>query len=295
MRLLGIGLVALSMAAGCRHLVDPAAVADAELAARVRTALVNDPELGLRPLSVQVRRGVVHLAGRVASAEEAARLERLVRSVAGVVDVELAVHVGTDPLPPRPPRRPPTGTDALDRPAAPRLLAVGATVARTAPRHDALGARVAVGPLLKIGAPRGVTATLDFNWFAAQLRAEARPAQRLGRLRFRPIMAGASYTVRGEGAALSLSLVGGVSFNSLRLDDSLAAATRLPVEIHRSFVWRPGATLWIETGRRTAVSVFAGYLLTRPTVRWLEEGALVARRLRADTAVVSVGVAYKLF
>lgn len=295
MRPLIVLLLTLWAGAGCRHLSDPTAIADAQLAARVRTAIVNDPELGLRAVEIEVRQGVVHVAGRVGSPDEAARLESLVRSVPGVAAVELAVQIGSAPAPPARSRRPATGTDALDRPADPRLLAVGVSLSRTAPRQRALAPRVALGPLVRIGAARGFTATIDFNWFAANLHGRDGDTSPIARIRFRPVMGGVGYTIRGEHAALTVSLAGGVSFNSLRLAEPVAPPAALPVQVDPSPVWRPGATVWIEAGRRGAVSAFAGYLVTRPGVAWLEDGRLVHRRLRADTVVVSAGFAYKLF
>ena len=51
---------------------------------RIRTALVNDPQLSLRGIEVHVTAGVAHLTGSVASNEEAQRLVSLVRAIAGV-------------------------------------------------------------------------------------------------------------------------------------------------------------------------------------------------------------------
>jgi hypothetical protein len=41
--------------------------------------------------------------------------------------------------------------------------------------------------------------------------------------------------------------------------------------------------------------VFAGYVVTRPSVTFFEDGQIEKRGLRANTLLVSAGVAYKLF
>ena len=67
--------------------VQPQAVADAEVGVRVKTALVNDPQLGPRGIDVRINRGLVILVGQVNSAEEATRAVDLARGVPGVTDV----------------------------------------------------------------------------------------------------------------------------------------------------------------------------------------------------------------
>jgi hyperosmotically inducible protein len=69
-------------------------VDDARLVAAVRTAILNDRELGLRQIAVESRGGVVTLSGRVASDDEADRVVKLTRSVNGVRDVKSTLRVG---------------------------------------------------------------------------------------------------------------------------------------------------------------------------------------------------------
>ena len=87
-------LVMLALAAGCRTVVDPLAISDAQTAARVKTALVNDPELGTRTIEVRVVLGVARLSGRVLTQAEADRAIGIARSVAGVVDVQATLQIG---------------------------------------------------------------------------------------------------------------------------------------------------------------------------------------------------------
>jgi hypothetical protein len=53
--------------------------------------------------------------------------------------------------------------------------------------------------------------------------------------------------------------------------------------------------VWYDPTGRAALNLSAGYLITRPRLTLLYEGRLNRRSLRADTAVFSVGLAYKLF
>jgi hyperosmotically inducible protein len=66
---------------------------DGRLSAAVRTALLNDPQLGLRRIAVEARLGVITLSGAVRTSEEVQRAEKLARSVAGVRDVQSALRI----------------------------------------------------------------------------------------------------------------------------------------------------------------------------------------------------------
>src|SRR5512145_2481388 len=84
------GLVICAMVPACSAVVDRAAIEDAQTAARVKTALVNDPELGASAIEVRVEHGIVQLAGRVRTQTEADRAAAVAQSVPGVQGVELA-------------------------------------------------------------------------------------------------------------------------------------------------------------------------------------------------------------
>ena len=60
---------------------------DGRIAAAVRTALVNERDLGLRDIAVDVRQGVVFLSGEVRTLEEAQHAATVVRGVRGVRDL----------------------------------------------------------------------------------------------------------------------------------------------------------------------------------------------------------------
>jgi len=69
----------------------------------------------------------------------------------------------------------------------------------------------------------------------------------------------------------------------------------VPVEVGNSLAWRPGVSVWFDLGRRFALNVSGGYVMTRLRITVLEGGRLVKRDERGDTAVVHGGLAYKLF
>lgn len=88
-RLLLIAMLILvaACASAPRVSVSSAQLADAELIARVKTALLNDPVVGLRRIDVLASRDDVRLVGRVASAAERDRAVEIARGVAGVRSV----------------------------------------------------------------------------------------------------------------------------------------------------------------------------------------------------------------
>ncbi len=68
---------------------------DARVAAAVRSALLADPDLGLRAITVDVDRGVVSLSGVVRTEEEAARAATVSGRAAGVREVKSGIKVGS--------------------------------------------------------------------------------------------------------------------------------------------------------------------------------------------------------
>ena len=46
---------------------------------------------------------------------------------------------------------------------------------------------------------------------------------------------------------------------------------------------------------RLGVNVFGGYLVTRPELAVLSGGSVATRRVNADTAIVSLGLAWWIF
>ena len=288
---LGVAL-ASTVSVGCRHAINPAVIDDARVSVRVRTAIVNDPVLGLRTIDVRVVRGVAELAGEVGSAAEADRLVVLVRGVAGVSDVRSTVRiVGAPSASLATPARL-VQTEPLQDSDDPRLIAVGVSLSWTEPGQRTRDGGVSVGPLVRLGAGDGFAVTADFNWFAFDLFSAPERSLRLAHVAIRPVMAGLGYRISRRQLAAEFSIAGGVAFNSLRTSDVVGSAVALQVD--RSLAWRPGVTVWHDRNR-VAFNSFLGYVKTRPSVWYLEDGHLDKRSLRADALLVGVGVAYKLF
>ena len=292
-----VTLMVLALAAGCRTAVDPLAISDAQTAARVKTALVNDPDLGARTIEVRVVLGVVRLSGRVLTQAEADRAVRIVRGVAGVVDVQAALQIGGQAASPPDEQSQRFELPELDSPELqgnPGFLALGGSFVWSAPRTATLRKRVALSPLIKLGSGRGLGLAVGLDWFQAELQSLAESREVLTRVQIKPVMLGASYTFASERTSLSASLVGGYAWNSLTVTDTGIAAG-LPVEVDNSLAWRPGVSLWYDVNRRTALNLSVGHVITRLRLTVLEGGRLEKRPVRGDTTIVHVGVAYKLF
>ena len=89
-------VLAASLSLGCasaRATSRPAATDDSSVSTRVRTLLLNDPQVNGGTINVTATNGVVTLSGRVRSEAELERAVALARQTSGVTDVrsELAV------------------------------------------------------------------------------------------------------------------------------------------------------------------------------------------------------------
>lgn len=93
----GTSLVALALAASltgaCSSKSLRPAMDDSGVSTRVRTALLNDPQVAATNITVTSTNGVVTLSGRVRTPAEADRAVAVARQTTGVADVrsELAV------------------------------------------------------------------------------------------------------------------------------------------------------------------------------------------------------------
>ena len=100
-----LGVLLLALSAGCASAprvgvssgASSAAVADAELVARVKTALLNDAVVGTRRIDVHVVADQVRLTGRVASATERDRAVSIAQGVSGVRSVTSNLEIRPQP------------------------------------------------------------------------------------------------------------------------------------------------------------------------------------------------------
>jgi len=105
--LLFFGLAALAVAAlpACGastssvHTMNstPGAMDDATVTARVKTVLLNDPQVNATKITVTTTSGIVSLTGSVRSKAEEARAIELARQITGVRDVKSTLQVGPIP------------------------------------------------------------------------------------------------------------------------------------------------------------------------------------------------------
>lgn len=286
----------------------PAAVADAQTAVRVKTALVNHESLGTLPIDVQVRSGVVTLDGTVRSADEEESARKLALGVAGVARVESRLQIGDPDLPPAagvssaaPQRMLPEGGTSRLPALAPRpeegplrLVGLGASVRVTRPSEATLGGALAVGPLLRLRPRNGMGPAIAFNWTNTEIETGPTGRPGLAAIQLRPVMAGVEYGVVRGRLAVGASAVGGYSFNRLGVDTARAGPGRA-IAVGNGFVWRPGAVLWADVTPRIGVNVFGGYLFARPKVTFASDASIATERVNAGSVVVSVGVAYWIF
>jgi hypothetical protein len=168
-------------------------------------------------------------------------------------------------------------------------VALGASVNLMKPSESALGGtRTTVSPTLGVAPTKGIGFTYGLSWFEQRLPLEdiGGPLAE-GELHIRPVMLGAGYTFGSERTLISVSAVGGYSINTLKIDDDTRRGPG-EIEISHSPVVRPGIRLWRTLHEHFGVSVFGGYVITRPklTIDGTE------RTLKADYAVFSVGGAY---
>jgi hypothetical protein len=226
---------------------------------------------------------------------DADRAAALARTVPGVRDVQLNLQIGgtgasliEDPVDSPPESVDEFGTDD------PGLLAVGASLGWSGPRVGALDPRVSVGPLVRLGSGRGLGLALALNWFQTTLGDASPGAVVISRIHVRPIMAGLSYTWAADWLSISPSLVGGLAFNSMTVQET-GPAGRVAVEVGNSFVWRPGVSVWFDVSRRAAVNLTLGYVVTNLRITFLEESRLVRQSIPGDTTILHAGLAYKLF
>jgi hyperosmotically inducible protein len=91
--LLGAIVLAASLSAGCAGKTIRPATDDGGISTRVRTALLNDPQVAAGQINVTAANGVVTLSGSVRTAAERDRAVALARQTSGVSDVRSELSV----------------------------------------------------------------------------------------------------------------------------------------------------------------------------------------------------------
>ena len=90
--LLLVMLLASALATSCGKSVGDT-IDDATITTRVKTALLNDPDVGGLRIDVDTFKGVVTLSGRVYTKEEETKAIALARTVSGVTDVKSTLQI----------------------------------------------------------------------------------------------------------------------------------------------------------------------------------------------------------
>jgi osmotically-inducible protein OsmY len=89
---LGLALT-LSLSVACANKSIRPATDDGSITTRVRTALLNDPQIAAQGINVAASGGVVTLSGRVRTAVERDRAVTVARQTTGVTDVRSELSV----------------------------------------------------------------------------------------------------------------------------------------------------------------------------------------------------------
>jgi osmotically-inducible protein OsmY len=91
-RSLALALVVMMAAIGCGRTVGET-IDDTTITTRVKTAMLNDPDVGGLRIDVDTFQGVVTLSGRVHSPAERDQAIALARRVNGVTEVKDALQI----------------------------------------------------------------------------------------------------------------------------------------------------------------------------------------------------------
>jgi osmotically-inducible protein OsmY len=90
--LLVIALVAPLLLTACGKTVGET-IDDATITTRVKTALLNDPDVGGLRIDVDTFKGVVTLSGAVKTAEERDKAVAIAKRIGGVTDVKSTLQI----------------------------------------------------------------------------------------------------------------------------------------------------------------------------------------------------------
>jgi hypothetical protein len=90
-------LIAALVATACGHTVTTT-IDDATITTKVKTALLNEPDVAIARIEVETVKGVVTLTGRVKSKEDEAKAIAAARKIQGVTDVKSNLQIQEQPV-----------------------------------------------------------------------------------------------------------------------------------------------------------------------------------------------------
>lgn len=182
-------------------------------------------------------------------------------------------------------------------------VSLGVGFAVTSPTNDAAERDAHPILLLRLRGEPGVGPTVGFGWFASSVRTAIGGNETfLGKVRVRPVMAGASYSRQRGRLSAGVSLEAGYAF--AHVSDTGAArreylrqpgVTDVAISVSDAPAWRASASVWFDLGARYGLVASVGYLGVRPTVTTRSNLATTRERLNLGSVVTSVGIAYGLF
>ncbi len=270
------------------------AVEDALVAVRVKTALVNDVDVGELPIEVHAAAGVVTLEGVVRTRDQIDRAVELAERAAGVIRVESALVVGDpDPLAElRRPRLPALAPRPAEGPL--RLIAAGGTLRLTPTSGDFLERVRSIRPVFRFRSSTGFGPAVSFRGVEEALDAAGGTQPGLATVRLRPIMVGMEYSLVSGRVSLGAGILAGYSFNRLNVDTTRSASSRA-IAAANSFVIQPQVDAWFDLTRRVGLTLRMGYLVSRPKVTFVGGDIVSTERIPVNAVVLSAGLAYWIF
>jgi hypothetical protein len=146
--------------------------------------------------------------------------------------------------------------------------------------HDPARSTVKVRPFFRMRNERGLHPAFGLNWVTLDFDQDAaNPTAPEGRLRMRPLLAGASYTWITKLMSVSPRAFGGYSFNRFRSAQGHRAANSIVAKVELQ--------LWHDLNARLGIVGSIGYLVARPNV--------AQHALKADDLRLQVGLAYAVY
>jgi hypothetical protein len=148
-----------------------------------------------------------------------------------------------------------------------RRVGIGGSVGGIFPLDDDVSVGLAAGVNAGLAPAPGFGPTLGFGWYQADLTLSGVSGDvDVGRLRVRPLMAGVGYTWVKDRIAAGVSINAGISFNSIRLNDTyrtfFGPGTEVRVDASNSFAVRPQFRVEYAAARKVGVYSSVGYFFT---------------------------------
>lgn len=181
--------------------------------------------------------------------------------------------------------------------ACPGKFNVGLAATAVHPTDDDVRPTVGVGFTVTRIPRSGWGITAGFNWFEPDIEgAFVGIGETIGTLRVRPVMGGVSYTVMRGRLATMLSVIGGPSFNRMRIRDEVRDRLEIASdERDVSVAIRPGVNLSYAVKPRFAITGFGGYMFNRPDFTFRTAAGQTSNTWSADALVLSVGMTVAVF